>query len=293
MELQSKLRLNDIKTEFIQTKGDTDARPLVELGSRGIFTADIEAALRQGTIHVAVHSLKDLPIDELSSDTSSDLMICAVLERAPVNDVFVSRQNLTLKAMPGSATIGTSSARRTAELLRQRPDLRALPIRGNVDTRVSKVTELGQYDGVILAKAGLVRLQKEHYISETIPLEHMLPAPAQGAVALQCLKSFEHSKTLSGINHEATWLSVQAERAFLSGLGGGCSLPICAYANVSGHTMFLWTRVLERSGQAMIEQKQSITIDESDADKRVNSARNFGLKMAEKAVRLGALKLLG
>jgi len=282
-----------IATEFIQTKGDVDARPIVELGSKGIFTADIEAALKRGAIHAAVHSLKDLPIDETKADGSEELTICAVLERAPVNDVLVSRFGQTLEALPHGARIGTSSTRRAAELLRRRPDLVAVPIRGNVDTRINKVLELGQFDATILAKAGLVRLGKEEHISETIPLDIMLSAPAQGAIAVQCLANYAHKAQLERVNHEPTALSVRAERAFLLGLGGGCSLPISAYAHLNASKLHLWTRVVESSGQAMIEQKQSVSVNESEGPKRLQKAHELGLRMAERAISLGAHKLMG
>jgi hydroxymethylbilane synthase len=208
------------------TRGDRELdRPLPEIGGKGLFTAEIEAALRAGDIDLAVHSLKDLPIAK-----SDGLTIGAVLERAEAYDVLVSRHGLPLETLPPGSRVGTSSPRRAAQVLATRPDVRIIPLRGNVDTRLRKATT-DDYDAVILAAAGLARLGLEGHITQRLSLDVMLPAPAQGALAVQCRADDEATLALlRPIHHQPTWAAVTAERAFLSGLGGGCSAPVAAYA---------------------------------------------------------------
>jgi hydroxymethylbilane synthase len=209
------------------TRGDLELnRPLPEIGGKGLFTAEIEAALRAGEIDLAVHSFKDLPIAE-----SEGLTIGAVLERADVQDVLVSRHGLPLAALPSSPRIGTSSPRRAAQILAARPDAQILPLRGNVDTRVRRAAT-DDYDAVVLAAAGLARLGLEQHITQRLSLDVMLPAPAQGALAVQCRADDRATLSLlRSIHHRLTWSAVTAERAFLNGLGGGCAAPVAAYAD--------------------------------------------------------------
>jgi hydroxymethylbilane synthase len=209
------------------TRGDRELdRPLPEIGGKGLFTAEIEAALRAGEIDLAVHSFKDLPIA-----MSGGLTIGAALERADAHDVLVSRHGLPLAELPSSPCIGTSSPRRAAQILAARPDAQILPLRGNVDTRVRKAAT-NDYDAVVLAAAGLARLELEQHITQRLPLDVMLPAPAQGALAVQCRADDRATLSLlRAIHHRLTWSAISAERAFLNGLGGGCSAPIAAYAD--------------------------------------------------------------
>jgi hydroxymethylbilane synthase len=230
------------------TRGDLELqRPLPEIGGKGLFTAEIEAALREGEIDLAVHSFKDLPIDE-----SAGLTIGAVLERADARDVLISRHGLPLSELPARPCIGTSSPRRAAQVLAARTDAIVLPIRGNVDTRLRKAaTE--DYDAVVLAAAGLIRLGLEAHVTEWLSFETMLPAPAQGALAVQCRAGDEAALSLlRAVHHAPTWAAVTAERAFLDGLGGGCGVPVAAYAAARGERLEIHGLVASPDGRRRI-----------------------------------------
>lgn len=213
-----------------ETKGDkTLDRPLPEIGGKGLFTAELEAALLEGDIDIAVHSLKDLPVQN-----PSGLTIGAIPKRGEVGDALVARNSETLSTLPPGAIVGTSSLRRQAQLLAVRPDLRVRSIRGNVETRVRKVHE-GLYDAAVLAAAGLNRLNLQDEASAWLSLDVMLPAPGQGALAVQCrADDHETLELLKAIDHRATRRETDAERHFLQNLGGGCSAPIAAYARCTG-----------------------------------------------------------
>ena len=214
---------------LFQTSGDKILdRPLPEIGGKGLFTEELENALRSGEIDLAVHSLKDLPIDD-----AAGLTVGAIGEREDPRDVLISRQYFTLAHLPRGARVGTSSLRRAAQLLAARPDLKILSLRGNVDTRLRKAMQ-GEYDAIVLAAAGVLRLGFESHIAEYLSFDVMLPAPGQGAVAVQC-RADDHRTIdlLRPIDHTLTRSAVTAERAFLNGLGGGCSAPVAAYAQLS------------------------------------------------------------
>lgn len=217
----------EIQMRCFTTTGDRLLdRPLPEIGGKGLFTEELEVALRQGRIDIAVHSLKDLPIDD-----APGLMLGAISEREDARDVLISREGWTLSSLPQGARVGTSSLRRSAQLLAVRPDLTLLPLRGNVDTRVRKALN-GDYDAVVLAAAGVLRLGLGAHISEYLSFDVMLPAPGQGALAVQCRA--EDGATLElirVIDHAPTRAAVTAERAFLQALGGGCSAPVAAFAH--------------------------------------------------------------
>src|SRR5215211_5526977 len=200
---------------IITTTGDRVLdRPLPEIGGKGLFTAELEEALLSGEVDAAVHSLKDLPVEE-----PPGIVIGAIPEREAAYDVLVSAEAWTLPNLPEGARVGTCSLRRTAQLLARRPDLTILPLRGNVDTRLRKVLN-GEYDAIVLAAAGLTRLGLEAHITETLPLDMMLPAPGQGALAVQCRADDEETlRLLTAIHDPLTYAAVSAERAFLSGLG--------------------------------------------------------------------------
>ncbi len=212
----------------ITNKGDRDLiSALPEVVGKGLFTYELDQALRDHRVHAAVHSLKDLPTEEVPG-----LTIGAIPQRADVRDVLICPAGFTLEELPKGAVIGTSSVRRQAQILAYRPDLRIQPIRGNIDTRIQKVLE-GKYDAIILAAAGIIRQGLQEHITQYLPLEIMLPAPGQGALAVQCREDDEQTlRWLSVCDHPATHRAVTAERAFLSGLGGGCSLPIGALAEI-------------------------------------------------------------
>jgi hydroxymethylbilane synthase len=212
------------------TSGDRQLEAaLPAIGGKGVFTQELEHALRAGEIDLAVHSLKDLPIEP-----AEGLMLGAISPREDARDVLVAREGGTLVALPPGARVGTSSPRRVAQLLAVRPNLTLLPVRGNVDTRIRKALG-GEYDGIVLAAAGVKRLGLEKYITEYLPWEVMLPAPGQGAIAMQCrADDAELLALLRPLDHAATRAAVTAERGFLAGLGGGCSAPVAAYAECRG-----------------------------------------------------------
>jgi hydroxymethylbilane synthase len=212
--------------KVITTKGDKILdKPLPEIGGKGLFTQELESELLSGAVHCAVHSLKDLPVQN-----ADGLTVGCIPVRAEVRDALISKEGFTLATLPQNAVVGTSSLRRTAQLLAERPDLRIESLRGNVDTRLRKALE-GQYDAIILAGAGLTRLGLDSYVTEWLPLDVMLPAPGQGALAVQCRADDQTTLgLLAALDDESTRSMVTAERAFLSGLGGGCAVPVAAYA---------------------------------------------------------------
>ena len=225
--IESRLRALGVATriEIIKTTGDkiTDV-PLAQVGGKGLFTKEIEEALLDGRIDLAVHSLKDLP-----TVLPDGLAIAAIPEREMPFDALVGA---TLAELKPGARVGTSSLRRSAQLKRLRPDLVIENIRGNLDTRLRKLDE-GQYDAILLAAAGLRRLGWGDRIAETLPPDVMCPAVGQGALAIETLAGGEAFAVCAQLDHEPTRIAVQAERALLAALGGGCQVPIGAHAEVA------------------------------------------------------------
>ncbi len=262
------------------TRGDRDLeRPLPEIGGKGVFTEELERALLADEITVAVHSLKDLPTAQ-----PAPLVIGAVLERADPGDVLISRSRATLAGLPPGPGIGTSSTRRAAQIAALRPDARLLELRGNVETRVRKALDPnGPYDGVVLAAAGIARLGLDPAVSERLSPAQFLPAPGQGAIALQCRKDGPAAAVLARVNHLATWAAVTAERAFLAALEGGCAAPIGAFARVEGQSLVLAGLVASTDGRTVLRFR---------AAGAVESAQDLGASLAEQARNAGAEKLL-
>jgi hydroxymethylbilane synthase len=262
---------------IITTTGDRVLdRPLPEIGGKGLFTSELEEALLSGKVHAAVHSLKDLPVED-----TLRIVVAAIPEREAVHDVLVSADGRTLSSLPEGARVGTSSLRRTAQLLAHRPDLTILPLRGNVDTRVRKVIS-GEYDAIVLAQAGLTRLGLQGHISEVFPLEVMLPAPGQGALAVQCrADDTETLELLAAIQDPLTAAAVGAERAFLSGLGGGCSLPVAAFAQKNDAQIILTGAVISVDG------KEAIRLSAVDKE-----PQKLGERLADLVLERGAADLL-
>lgn len=271
-----------IEKIIFTTRGDKElSKPLPEIGGKGLFTAELEAALRSGEIDLAVHSLKDLPTED-----PRGLTIGAVLPRENPADVLVSRAEFTLTNLPRGATVGTSSLRRAAQLLAQRPDLNIISLRGNVDTRIRKaLDESGPYDAIVLAAAGLNRMGLSAHISQLLPFDVMLPAPGQGAVAVQCrIDDSETRRLLAKIHHPPTLAAVTAERAFLAGLGGGCSIPVGALATQAKDTLTVRGMVAATDGTRLIR------ISHSGA---VADAAQLGAALAQMALEKGAADILG
>ncbi|HSB02679.1 MAG TPA: hydroxymethylbilane synthase [Anaerolineales bacterium] len=238
--------------KVITTQGDKVLdKPLPEIGGKGLFTQELESELLLGAVHCAVHSLKDLPVEN-----PDGLTIGCIPVRAEVRDALISRHGFTIHTLPRNASVGTSSLRRAAQLLAVRPDLEIKSLRGNVDTRVRKALE-SQYDAIVLAGAGLTRLGLDQYVTEWLPLDAMLPAPGQGALAVQCRSTDQTTlRLLATLEDGATRRAVTAERAFLSGLGGGCAVPVAAYAAaVSGQrsAISLTGLVISEDGKSAIK----------------------------------------
>jgi len=264
----------ECRTESFVTKGDkTLNQPLPQIGGKGLFTWELENALRDGRIHLAVHSLKDLPVEN-----APGLTLGAIVGRADVRDVLIG---LTLEDIPLDGVVGTSSLRRHAQLRRLRPDVAIRSIRGNVETRIRKVTE-GQYDAAILAAAGVTRLGLEEHIAQYLPLAAMLPAPGQGALAVQCRADDAQTLELLAVIHNPNVATVvTAERAFLNGLGGGCATPVAAYAELANGELHLTGLV------SALDGKRQIRVTGSGTD-----GRTLGLELAEEALVRGAREIL-
>jgi hydroxymethylbilane synthase len=218
----------ECETRVIATAGDrtqATGEPLPEIGGKGLFTEELERALRIGEIDFAVHSLKDLPTDD-----AEGVVVGAVTRREDVRDCLVARERQSLAHLAKGAVVGTSSLRRAAQLSALRPDLEIRSIRGNVDTRIRKVAA-GEYDAALLAAAGILRLGLEHEVTEWLSPETMLPAPGQGALAIQCRAGDDTLLArLRELDDSAARAETTAERAFLRTLGAGCAAPVAAYA---------------------------------------------------------------
>jgi len=253
----------------ITTSGDRLRRaPLPEVGGKGLFTREIEERLLAGDIHLAVHSLKDLP-----TDLPEGLALLAVPERAPANDALVSPGGLSLAELPPGSRVGTSSPRRAAQLLAVRPDLEVVPIRGNLDTRLRKLAS-GEYDAIVVALAGLERLGLRDARCHVLSFEEMLPAPGQGALAVEGPAGVEWLReTVAPIAHHPTALAVRAERAVLKALGGGCALPLGTYAEVSGQRLAIRAVVASEDGKRGCRAEASGPADELDHLSRQVAAR--------------------
>ena len=220
----------ECEAETIDTAGDrsqASGEPLPEIGGKGLFTLELERALLAEEIDLAVHSLKDLPTED-----SAGVVVGAVCGREDARDCLVARDGSTLARLPAGAVVGTSSLRRAAQLRSLRPDLDIRSIRGNVDTRIRKVRD-GEFDAVLLAAAGLERLGLEDVITEVLASDTMVPAPGQGALAVQCrTNDAPVHALLAPLDDPATRTETTAERAFLRALGGGCAAPVAARAEL-------------------------------------------------------------
>lgn len=236
----------EARIEIIRTTGDRLQTDATVPAGKGLFTKEIEEALLTGAIDVAVHSLKDLP-----TQLPDGLALAAIPEREDARDAMVGAK---LDELPPGAHAGTSSERRAAQLRILRPDLKIDAIRGNVDTRLRKRRE-GEFDAIVLALAGLRRLGLEHEASELLDPKQMCPAPGQGALGIETRAGGEAHRLCAALNHEASAAAVACERAVLAGLGGGCQLPLGAYAERRGDTLSVMAVVLSRDGSRSIRAK--------------------------------------
>ncbi len=276
--------------KIITTQGDKILdKPLPEIGGKGLFTQELESELLNGDVHCAVHSLKDLPVEN-----PAGLTIGCIPARAEVRDALISTKGYILETLPKYASVGTSSLRRTSQILSLRPDIKTESLRGNVDTRLRKAMD-GQYDAIILAGAGLTRLGLDGHVTEWLSLDVMLPAPGQGALAIQCRVDDQATLNLfAKLEDDSTRKCVTAERAFLSGLGGGCSVPVAAYAEVKGGVL---TRSMSKDQISEVITLTGLvsSIDGKQIIKVVGEGRDpleLGRHLANEAIGQGASEVL-
>lgn len=269
----------DVELVPISTSGDRDRNTSVaRLGGRGAFTREIQQALLQGRIDLAVHSLKDLPTEPVAG-----LVLAAVPERASPADALVSVRCVSLDELLAGAVVGTGSLRRRAQLLRLRTDLQVRDIRGNVDTRLRKLDQ-GQYDAVILAQAGLERLGLGDRIRQVLPLDALLPAAGQGALGLETRADDRRIiDFLHGLDHPPTHAAVMAERALLSALQAGCLAPVACWGRIEGDELLLTGRVVCPDGRELLEHSLAAP---------PNQARDLGIELGKILRSQGADRLI-
>lgn len=252
----------ELRTEIqiIKTTGDTMlSSPLSEIGGKGVFVKEIEEALLSQKIDIAVHSMKDVP-----TVLPEGLCIGAVAKRHDPRDVLISKDGLTLSELPEGARVGTGSLRRASQLLHNRPGVKIVSIRGNVDTRIRKLRESDEYDAIVLAMAGLQRMGLGEEVTEIIAPEVMLPAPGQGIIAIECREDdVETMGILRAINHRETEYQAISERAFLLRLGGDCNVPVGCYALLSMDSINLRGIISSPDGKVIIKKEANGPVDEA------------------------------
>jgi hydroxymethylbilane synthase len=244
---------HQVEIEVIKTTGDkiTDVA-LAQVGTKGMFTKEIEEALAEGRVDLAVHSLKDLP-----TELASTFTLAAVMKRQDPRDVFLSLRYTTFRELPKGARVGTSSLRRQAQIKSVRPDLNIFPLRGNVDTRLRKL-ESGEFDAIILAAAGLNRLGRTERVREILPVEVMCPAVGQGALGIEARANDTATlNELAFLDDSAARRATAAERALLRTLGGGCQVPIGAYAEEVDGKLKMTAIVADPEGGNVLREQQS------------------------------------
>ena len=267
---------HEVEIEIIHTTGDkiTDVA-LAKVGTKGMFTKEIEEALAAGKVDLAVHSLKDLP-----TELPKGFEIAAITERQDPRDAFCSKHYSKIEDLPKGARIGTSSLRRRAQLKAVRPDLDIHPLRGNVDTRLRKLEE-GQYDAIILALAGLKRLGKTELIKQIIPAEIMCPAAGQGALGIEIREGDAKTRELLAfLNDPNARAATTCERALLNSLGGGCQVPIGAFAEMRDGKLHLDSIVADPDGTKLLRDSR----DGTDPEKLGNEAGVALLKRGADAI---------
>ena len=263
----------------IKTKGDILIdKALDRKIDKGFFVNEIQKMLINEEIHIAVHSLKDLPVE-----SNENLLISAILKRANPQDVFISKNKKKLKDFTENEIIGSSSVRRKAQLLKLNPKLNVIDIRGNVDTRIKKM-ERGEYDGLILAAAGIERLGLDKYITEFISNSDILSAPGQGAIAVEIKKdNIQLKKITSSINDEFSRVTTSTERSFMKLMGGGCNYPIAALSTVKNDKILIDGLVINLNGTKLIR---------SSAEDNINNWHDLSISLANTFYKKGAQTIL-
>ena len=258
-DFQNKLiQANDIYNnesiyiKYIKTSGDIyDNHRLDQLGGKGLFVKEIEDQILSGDIDIGIHSVKDLPAKE-----TQGLKIACWLERLNPNDVLLSNSNLFLKDLPAGSVIGTSSIRRRSQILSLRKDVKIKLLRGNVDTRIQKLKD-GEYDAIVLSYAGLIRLKKDHLISDLFSVDEFLPASCQGAVGIQMANknnNLEFLNALNKINHQNTELACSAEREVLRSIDANCNSPVSVYANIEKNKISIQCQLFDHNGSLLFNE---------------------------------------
>lgn len=270
----------DVYLKIIHTEGDKILdTPLAKVGGKGLFVKEIETDLIDGEVDLAVHSMKDVP-----TALPAELEISVICEREDPRDAFIARESgMTLATLSDKARVGTSSLRRQAQLLNRRPDLEIVPLRGNVGTRLRKLEEL-ELDAVILAAAGLIRMEQAGLITEYLSAADSLPAVGQGALGIETRKDDGQTRALvEFLNHPPTQHAVESERSFLARLEGGCQVPIAAHATIEGGKLTLDGLVASVDGSVIFRDAISGPVDERAA---------LGARLAELLLSRGADKTL-
>ena len=271
----------DVATELVKmvTRGDKilDA-PLAKVGGKGLFVKELEQGMLEGTADIAVHSMKDVPIE-----FPDGLHLAAILEREDPTDAFVSNKYASLSELPANARIGTSSLRRECQLKERFPNAEVIPLRGNVNTRLAKL-DAGDYDAIILASAGLKRLGMADRITESLDTGISLPAVGQGAIGIECrVDDDEINQMLLALHDAQTGLCVAAERAMNTRLNGGCQVPIAGFAQIQGEKVFMRGLVGNPDGSVLYRAERTVGLEESEAMGRI---------IAEDLLAQGADKIL-
>lgn len=267
--LKEKFPEVEFEVKIIKTKGDKILHlSLDKIGDKGLFVKEIESQLLEGEIDLAVHSMKDMPAEVVEG-----LKFAAVPKREDPRDVIILREGLnSFDELPIGATIGTGSKRRKYQLLRKRPDLNIVPIRGNIETRISKI-ESENLDGIVLAASGVIRADLEEKITEFLPVDLMIPAPAQGALALEIRENDEElEKMIDAIKDEISQIQTDAERSYLAGIDGSCHIPMGAYCEVDGEKLTL-------TGIFGDEDGEKITVASLEGDR--DNPKELGSKLAK------------
>lgn len=271
----------DLEVELVTvtTKGDrVRDRPLSTIGGKGLFVKEIEEALQREDIDIAVHSLKDVP-----AELPGNLHIGPIPEREDPCDVIISKDNASLEELPKESRIGTSSLRRAAQLLHHRPDLEIVPLRGNLDTRIRKLHSLDMH-AIIVAAAGLKRMGLAGQITQVLPADLMLPAIGQGALGLELRLDDQQTGTMvTFLDHYPTRVAVEAERAFLKELKGGCQLPVAGFGQLTDGTLSLDGMVADVRGKKLVRDRVSGLPEDAKA---------LGTALAHRVLDAGAREIL-
>ena len=279
--LTSRYRGTGVELLGVTTQGDRIVdRPLASIGGKGLFIKELENALRDGRADIAVHSLKDVPMD-----LPDGFVLAAISAREDPRDAFVSARFAALSSLPEGAVVGTSSLRREAQLRERQPSLRIEPLRGNVQTRLAKLDE-GRYDAVVLAAAGLKRLGLGTRIRALLDPDESLPAPGQGALAIECRADrADLLQALAPLADRGTTLATAAERAFSRALGGSCQTPLAAYAEWEEGRLWLRGLLASRDGREVLRGERESPVGD------VDDACALGTALADDFLRRGAHRL--